>query len=245
MATLYRRLVLSDHWFARLARSIYRRVNNFSLPEISFLVRPFVVCFLFIREVYYFLSRVFVAEPFFRTYCTSIGKNFKTGAHRHWVMGRGRILIGDNVIIDGTCNFFFAVRYSENPTLRIGDNSGIGHSCAFTVGREISIGRNCRIASNITFFDTPGHPNDPVARFEGRPANPEDVRKITIGDNVWIGSQATIFPGVSIGNNSVVAFGSVVMNNVPENVLVAGNPARQIGKLATGEATPPPAPRRC
>jgi acetyltransferase-like isoleucine patch superfamily enzyme len=242
MATLYRRLVLSDSWGARNARALYHGIHNFSLPEISFFVRPLVFCFLFVREVYYFLCRVLIAEPFFRTYCTSIGKNFRTGAHRHWVMGRGNIEIGDNVVIDGKCNFFFALRYSENPTLRIGDNSGIGHSCSFTVGRGIYIGRNCRIASQITFFDTPGHPNDPVARLAGRPANLEDVRPITIGDNVWIGTNATIFPGVSIGNNSIVSFGSVVMSNVPENVLVAGNPARQIGKLTTAAVPEQPKP---
>jgi tripartite ATP-independent transporter DctP family solute receptor len=60
---------------------------------------------------------------------------------------------------------------------------------------------------------------------------PEDVRAIILGDNVWLGSGATIFPGVTIGDNSVVAYGSVVMSSVPENVVVAGNPARQVAKI--------------
>jgi acetyltransferase-like isoleucine patch superfamily enzyme len=58
-----------------------------------------------------------------------------------------------------------------------------------------------------------------------------------IRDNVWIGTNSTIFPGVEIGENSVVAYGSVVMTNVPANVVVAGNPARQITKLTTAEAS--------
>jgi acetyltransferase-like isoleucine patch superfamily enzyme len=160
-----------------------------------------------------------------------VGKNFRTGAHLHWVMGQGTILIGDNVIIDGRCHFFFAVRYSENPTLTIGDGSGIGHSCAFTVGREITIGRNCRVGANVAFFDAPGHPMDPARRRAGHPANPEDVRAIVIGDNVWIGSEAAIFPGVTIGDNCVVAYGAIVMTSVPENTMVAGNPARQVAKI--------------
>jgi maltose O-acetyltransferase len=52
-----------------------------------------------------------------------------------------------------------------------------------------------------------------------------------VGNNVWIGTGAIIFPGTSIGDNSVIATGSVVMSNVPASVVVAGNPARQILKI--------------
>src|SRR6266700_177229 len=123
MTAWRRRLVLSDHWAARLARSGYRLQSNFSLPLPGAVVRPLVVLFVCIRSVWFFLFRVLLAEPFFRSYCAKIGKNFHTGAHLHWVMGRGRILIGDNVIIDGKCHFFFALRYAEMPTLSIGSDS--------------------------------------------------------------------------------------------------------------------------
>ena len=63
------------------------------------------------------------------------------------------------------------------------------------------------------------------------PAEPEDVKPIAIGDNVWIGGYSVIFPGVTIGENSVVATGSVVTSDVPPNTLVAGYPARQIKRL--------------
>jgi len=231
MSTWYRRLALSDHWAARFLRFVHRLQYTFSLPVPGIVAKPFVYFFLLLRSMYFFLFRVFLAEPFFRTYCARIGENFHTGAHLHWVMGRGTILIGDNVVIDGRCHFFFAVRYAEKPTLTIGDGTGIGHNCSFTVGRGILIGRKCRIGGNVAFFDTPGHPTDPENRRAGHPANPEDVRSIIIGDNVWIGSGAAIFPGVTIGDNSVVAFGSVVMSSVPENVVVAGNPARQVAKI--------------
>jgi len=231
MSTWYRRIALSDHWAARFVRSVHRLHYRVSLPIPGMVARPVVVVFLFLRSIYFFLFRVCLAEPFFRSYCARVGKNFHTGAHLHWVMGRGAIVIGDNVVIDGKCHFFFAVRYVETPTLTIGDDTGIGHNCAFTVGRAIAIGRKCRIGGNVVFFDTPGHPTDPERRQAGAPANPEDVRAIRIGDNVWIGSGATIFPGVTIGDNSVVAYGSMVMSSVPENVVVSGNPARQVAKL--------------
>jgi acetyltransferase-like isoleucine patch superfamily enzyme len=58
-----------------------------------------------------------------------------------------------------------------------------------------------------------------------------------IGDNVWIGAFATILPGVVIGSGSVIGTGAVVTKSVPENTLVAGNPARVIRSLAGGETT--------
>jgi acetyltransferase-like isoleucine patch superfamily enzyme len=235
MHRLRRRLALSDHWTARWARRLHRLQYTFSLPVPGIAAKPFALLYIAVRSTYFFLFRVLLAEPFFRSYCKQVGRNFHTGAHLHWVMGKGEISIGDDVMIDGRCNFFFALRYCEMPKLTIGDRTGIGHSCSFVVGREITFGRDCRIGGGVSFFDTPGHPNDPEARLRGEPARSEDVRPIQVGDNVWIGSSSTIFPGVVIGDNSVVANGSVVMTSVAENVVVAGNPARQIAKIPVPE----------
>jgi len=154
-----------------------------------------------------------------------------TGVYIHWVQGKGDMILGDNVIVDGKCSFSFAVRYSPNPTLRVGNNSGIGHGSAFTIGKEISIGDNCRLAPFVTIFDSPGHPLDPDLRRTGAAAKTEDVRPVKIADNVWIGTGAVIFPGVSIGENSVIGTGACVMTDVPANTVVAGNPARKIMTL--------------
>ena len=80
-------------------------------------------------------------------------------------------------------------------------------------------------------IDTDTASDDAVALIMALRAPDVDVRAITIGDNVWIGSGSVIFPGVTIGDNSIVAYGAVVMTSVPENVVVAGNPARQIAKI--------------
>lgn len=193
---------------------------------------PLLWIVLAIREVYYFLARVFVCEPLFKAYCTKYGRNLHTGVFLHWIQGRGRIVLGDNVRIDGKSSFTFAARYSEHPTLEIGDNSGVGHNSVFVIGKRITIGKHCRLASNVYLFDSPGHPMDAAARMAGLPAAAEDVREIVVGDNVWIGSRAVIFPGVKIGEGSVVATGAVVMSDVPAYTLVAGNPARQVKSLA-------------
>lgn len=231
MAGLWRFLALSDHPLAVLSRRIRRGFARFGLPAPRIVVRPILVLFLLSRSVYFFMVRVFVCEPLFKAYCTSYGRNLRTGVFLPWVQGRGALMIGENVVVDGKSSFHFAVRYSDRPELIIGDNTGIGHGCSFTVGKRITIGRHCRIGLSVQMFDSPGHASDPAARLAGLPAAQDEVRPITIGDNVWIGNNSIICPGVTIGDGSAVAIGSVVMSDVPENTLVAGNPARRVQAL--------------
>ena len=233
MPGLYRTIALSNHWFARLLRRGRRAVLNFSVPAPRALSLPLVHAFLIARSVYYFIIRVFFCEPFFKAHCTKYGKNLHTGVFFHWMHGHGELIIGDNVTIDGKCAISFAVRYSARPTLVIGDNTGIAHNTHITVGERITIGRYCRISGGVVILDAPGHPLDPAMRLAGKPATKEEVRPVVIEDNVWIGRHAVILPGVTIGHGSVVATGSVVMTAVPPNVLVAGNPARQVRSLVS------------
>ena len=94
-----------------------------------------------------------------------------------------------------------------------------------TIGKEIRIGRYCLIAANVFMFDSGGHATDPESRRQGLPPADDQVRPITLEDNVWIGRNAIIFPGVTIGEGSVVFAGAVVMTDVPPYTIVAGNPA--------------------
>ena len=236
--SFYRKLATSDHWFATSVRAVRRALMNFSVPAPSVIVRPMLLLFVTARQVWFALYRVFICEPLFKAYCRSYGHNLHTGNFIHWVQGKGDIILGDNVLIDGKCNFAFAVRYSPNPTFRMGNNSGLGHGCILTIGKQISIGNDCRLAPFVTVFDSPGHPLDPVLRRSGAPANTEDVRPVSICDNVWIGSGAVIFPGVTIGENSVVSSGAYVMSDVPPNTVVAGNPARKVMSLTAKEQAP-------
>jgi len=115
-----------------------------------------------------------------------------------------------------------------------------------TGGLDISVGRNVFINQNCTFYDlgglaladdvmigpnvsliTSGHPIEPTQRRAGVTAKP-----IAIERNVWIAAGATIIGGVTVGENSVVAAGSVVTKDVPPNTLVGGNPARAIRSVA-------------
>jgi acetyltransferase-like isoleucine patch superfamily enzyme len=166
----------------------------------------------------------------------------RTDVYIHWIQGRGNLIVGDDVLMDGKCSITFASRYSANPTLTIGDHSGIGHGCRFTIGKRITIGRHCRIAADVWLFDSSGHPLDAAARQAGDSPRPDDVRPITIGDNVWIGGRAIIHPGVTIGDHSIVSAGAVVMSDVPAHAVVAGNPARAVMNAARAASAVPPAP---
>ena len=229
--SLYRTLALSNHPLARALRGFRRGLLNFGIPAPRVIFLPVLYIYLGIKETWYFLYRVFVCEPLFKMHCRSYGKNLHTGPYVHEIWGKGDITVGDDVMVDGKCVIFFAVRFAERPFLKVGDNSGIGHNCVMSIGKGITIGRNCRMGINVTMFDSPGHPLDPVRRQAGEAPDLENVRPITIGDNVWLGGGSVIFPGVSIGDNSVISMASVVMSDIPANVVVAGNPARKIMSL--------------
>ena len=74
---------------------------------------------------------------------------------------------------------------------------------------------------------TVGHPIDPKRRNEGYASG----KPITLKENVWVGGGVTFLPGVTIGKNVIVAAGAVVTKDVPDNVIVGGNPARILKEL--------------
>ncbi|WP_437276287.1 acyltransferase [Sorangium sp. So ce375] len=238
MKNLVRFLASSDHDVARAVRHVRRQVRGFTLPAPRPIVVPMRMAFEAAREAYYFGARVLVCEPHFKSHCAEYGKGVRTGNFIHYIQGRGDIILGDNVVLDGKINFVFAARFCDRPTLRIGDNTGIGHGCRIIVGKSITIGKDCRIAGSVFILDSSGHPSDPEARKLGLPPSNDEVRPVVIEDNVWIGARAMIFPGVTVGEGSVVSAGSIVMADVPPYTVVAGNPARRVASLRTA---PPPA----
>jgi acetyltransferase-like isoleucine patch superfamily enzyme len=208
--SLRRRLATSQGSLARLLRRAYRIYNNFAVPAPKIIVKPLLWFFLFVRKNYYFAVRVFLCEPLFKAYCTKYGRNLHTGCYLHWIVGNGDIVLGDNVTID---------------------NTGIGHDCSFTIGKLISIGRNCNLSGEIIIMDSNAHRTDPAARLAFEPPAPEEVRPVIIRDGVWIGRRCILFPGVKIGEGSVISAGSVVRSHVPPYSVVAGNPAKVMFRL--------------
>ena len=108
----------------------------------------------------------------------------------------------------------------------LGKNFYANFDCVMLDVCPIHIGENCMLAPGVHIY-TATHPLDPVERNSGK----EYGKPVTIGHNVWIGGRAVINPGVTIGDNAIVASGSVVVKNVPANAVVGGNPAQIIKML--------------
>ncbi|CAM3309947.1 MULTISPECIES: sugar O-acetyltransferase [Saccharibacillus] len=120
------------------------------------------------------------------------------------------------------------VDYGSN--IHVGENFYANFDCTILDVCEVRIGDNCMLAPGVSLY-TATHPIDPYERIAG----PELGKPITIGHNVWIGGRAVINPGVTIGDNAVIASGAVVTKDVPANVIVGGNPARVIREIPVGE----------
>ena len=116
--------------------------------------------------------------------------------------------------------------------IKLGQNFYANMACTFLDVNHITFGDNVMIGPNTSFY-TAGHPTDPVIRNEGY----EFGYPITVHDNVWIGGHVTVLPNVTIGENSIVAAGSVVTKDVPANTIVAGNPAKVIRQITEDDFT--------
>lgn len=122
----------------------------------------------------------------------------------------------------------FSVDYGFN--ISIGENFYANFNCTMLDVCPITIGDNVMIAPNVSLY-TATHPIDPNERNSGI----EYGKPISIGHNVWIGGNAVILPGVTLGDNVVVGAGSVVTKSFPANVVIAGNPAVVIKQIPPSE----------
>ncbi|MCV2402480.1 sugar O-acetyltransferase [Marinomonas sp. C2222] len=128
---------------------------------------------------------------------------------------------GNNIHIEPS----FQCDYGSN--IHVGENFYANFNCVILDAAEVRFGDNCMIAPQVGIY-TATHPLNPVERNTGL----EYAKPITIGDNVWIGGHATINPGVSLGDNVVVASGAVVTKSFGSHLVIAGNPAKVIKEIS-------------
>ena len=126
---------------------------------------------------------------------------------------------GENVFIYSPFNCDYGKHIS------IDDGTFINHNCVILDEAKVIIGKNVRIAPNVGIY-TVNHVKAPTKK-EGY----EFAKTIAIEDNVWIGGNSAILPGVTIGENSIIGAGSVVNKDIPKNVIAVGKPCKVIKKL--------------
>ena len=110
--------------------------------------------------------------------------------------------------------------------IEVGKNFFANYNCTMLDVGRIRIGDNVQIAPNVSIY-TAGHPVHPATRNTLY----EYGIDVTIGNNVWIGGNVVICPGVTIGNNTVIGAGSVVTKDIPAWSIAAGNPCRVLRKI--------------
>ena len=110
--------------------------------------------------------------------------------------------------------------------IEIGENFFSNYNCVILDAAKVTFGDNVLIAPNCGFY-TSGHPINIEERISGS----EFAYPIHIGNNVWIGANVKVLPGVTIGDNSIIGAGSVVNKNIPSNVIASGNPCKVIREI--------------
>ena len=114
--------------------------------------------------------------------------------------------------------------------IKVGKNFCANYNCTIIDVAVVTIGDNCQMAPNVAIY-TAGHPVYPTTRNSAY----EYGKAVTIGDNVWIGGNTVILPGVHIGNNAVIGAGSVVTKDIPDWCIAVGNPCRVQKKITEAD----------
>jgi acetyltransferase-like isoleucine patch superfamily enzyme len=158
-----------------------------------------------------------------------VGKN--TEVHHVFIFNKGKISLGENVRLnsfpDGSMHKTALSTYTINATIDIGDNSKL-NGTVLHCNEKIFIGKDCLIGPGTVILDNDSHRvlKDPVERRKSPVSKP-----VMIEDNVWIGMNCIIMKGVHIGSNSIIAAGTIVTKDVPDDSLFGGNPGAVIRKL--------------
>ncbi len=164
-------------------------------------------------------------------------------------LSRGRrIYIGRGVVFDGRENislgpdvalygFDYLNAEGESGTIQIGAGTRIDQFCVLYGQGGLEIGAGCAIASGVKLYSQSNqYKYDDTKRILEQPVV---YKKVTISDDVWIGANAVVFPGVQIGQGAIVGAGAVVRHDVPSRAIVAGVPATIIGWRKSGKVEEP------
>lgn len=143
------------------------------------------------------------------------------------IINKGHIKIGKNVLLDyrveGHTYKTGLFAYYKHSSIILGDRCRLSGAVIFC-RRKVVLGNDCRLAPGVILMDNNSH----AVSFNSsdRQSGNVDEAPVILGNNVWIGLRSIVLKGVTIGDNSIIAAGSVVTKDVPSNCIVGGNPAK-------------------
>jgi acetyltransferase-like isoleucine patch superfamily enzyme len=152
------------------------------------------------------------------------------------VRGKKLLTFGKGLTTGYNCRFeMLDIKGEAQHKLLIGSNCKIGDNVHIAAGESVTIGDNCLFASKIYISDI-SHGDYSDLKTASNPNIPPDERPlitkpVSIGNNVWLGDNVCVLPGVSIGNGCVIGANAVVNRDIPDNCLAVGVPARVIKKF--------------
>ncbi|MFT7689046.1 MAG: acetyltransferase-like isoleucine patch superfamily enzyme [Candidatus Azotimanducaceae bacterium] len=174
----------------------------------------------------------FYVEHFCLPHFDSTGKGIRVMNPRYLEVSGPKITLGNDVHIMALRDKPVRLAVYEGlGEIKIGDYCLINPGVRMSSADSITIGDSCMFAMNAYLSDADWHD------LQHRIFAPGKHAGITLGNNVWIGDSALICKGVNIGENSIVGAWSVVTKDVPDNVVVAGNPAKVIRALDASDIT--------
>lgn len=164
-----------------------------------------------------------------RNYAKSLTKQYNESrqedeGHRDYLKGQIFGEIGENVHLEAPIHLDYGYR------TKIGSNFFSNFNLTILDGGGVEIGNDVFIGPNVGIY-TANHPTDVRRREKGY----EWALPVKIRDKVWIGGGVTILPGVTIGENTVIAAGSIVTKDISANVIAAGNPCKVIKEAEKGD----------
>ena len=235
-----------ETWYHRLLYRLGKALMYGDLPAPRWLFQPLYYLHTTAGLIYDNTLRTLYYQPMFRARCTRVGRGLYLYGGLAYVSGDLRISMGDGCRLSAKTTLV-APRVFDAPELVVGDDVHIGYGVTISVAQRVRIDAHTRVANGVQIMDNSGHPLDPVER-RTQPVPRDDVHPVHIGEDVWIGSEAIILPGVTIGRGAVVGARAVVTRDVPAMSVVVGNPARVVKTLTaktTAAAEPASRPSAC
>ncbi|OAN16817.1 acetyltransferase [Photobacterium jeanii] len=221
---------LTPSQFATLKQGV-ARLRTTAFPVIPGVHHLLYHCHQLLTQSWHTFWQKCYFTPLFLSQLKHAPKQVQLYSGMPQLLGQLDVDLGEQCRISGVSTWCGRAWSAQSPQLIIGHNVDIGWQNTLAVGDRIQIDDNVRLAGRVFLAGFPGHPFDPQARAAGEPDLASQVGTIHLCRNAWLGTGVMVMAGVTIGENSVIAAGSVVTKDIPSNVLAGGNPARVIKTL--------------